>query len=398
VKSVVFCLRFILCALLLSAGPALTQTPSLTLAAKPAPPIDYVYVSQTPVNPGPNQVYGFAAAASGKLTPILGSPFQADVKYMAVNGKYLFGSTTDNLYLNSYTIGKNGAMTFAVANDIEKITGGVNNLYGTNYFLSLDHTGAALYDFRTNGSEQDYESFAINNATGALSLTPGYVWYPSSGSDGMGPFTISANNKYFYNTAVGIDGYGIYMMDRSSNGTLLTPPSGEPNIPLPANITGRLFFPTGISADPANHVAVAFENVQDNQYTWPVGPDQLGVFTANAQGVLTTTSNYKNVPKVAVGDTMQIRMSTSGKLLAVGGTTGLEIFHFNGGSPLTIFSTPVKNVPILAVRWDNHDHLFALGENGKLYEFTVTPTSVSPAPGSPYSIPGAQNLIVQPLL
>jgi hypothetical protein len=26
---------------------------------------------------------------------------------MAVNGKYLFGSTTDNLYLNSYTIGKN---------------------------------------------------------------------------------------------------------------------------------------------------------------------------------------------------------------------------------------------------------------------------------------------------
>jgi len=37
-------------------------------------------------------------------------------------------------------------------------------------------------------------------------------------------------------------------------------------------------------------------------------------------------------------------------------------------------------VPILAVRWDNHDHLFALGENGKLYEFTVTPTSVSPAP------------------
>jgi hypothetical protein len=104
------------------------------------------------------------------------------------------------------------------------------------------------------------------------------------------------------------------------------------------------------------------------------------------------------MPKVAVGDTMQIRMSTSGKLLAVGGTTGLEIFHFNGGSPLTIFSTPVKNVPILAVRWDNHDHLFALGENGKLYEFTVTPTSVSPAPGSPYSIPGAQNLIVQPLL
>jgi len=107
VKSVVFCLRFILCALLLSAGLAFTQTPSLTLAAKPAPPIDYVYVSQTPVNPGPNQVYGFAAAASGKLTPILGSPFQADVKYMAVNGKYLFGSTTDNLYLNSYTIGKN---------------------------------------------------------------------------------------------------------------------------------------------------------------------------------------------------------------------------------------------------------------------------------------------------
>ena len=397
-QSVVICLRFISYAALLSAGLALTQAPSHILATKPALPIDYIYVSQTPVTPGPNQVYGFAAAANGKLTPILGSPFQADVNYMAVNGKYLIGSTTDQLYLNSYVIGKGGALSFAVANDIEKITGGVNNLYGTNYFLSLDHTGATLYDFRTNGSEQDYESFAINNATGALSLTPGYVWYPSSGSNGMGPFTISANNKYFYNTALGIDGYGIYMMDRTPNGTLLTPPSGEPNISLPANMTGRVFFPTGISADPTNHVAVAFENVSDNQYPRPVGSNQLGVYTANAQGVLTTMSTYKNMPKVSVGDTLQMRMSTSGRLLAVGGSTGLEIFHFNGGNPLTIFSTPIKNVPILAVRWDNYNHLFAVGESGKLYVFTATPTSITQAPGSPYSIPGAQNLIVQPLL
>ena len=47
--------------------------------------------------------------------------------------------------------------------------------------------------------------------------------------------------------------------------------------------------------------------------------------------------------------------------------------------------------------WDNNNHLYAIsGAAGKLYVFTVTPTSASQAPGSPYSITAPAYLIVQP--
>ncbi|MGA9390479.1 MAG: hypothetical protein WBV69_08540 [Candidatus Sulfotelmatobacter sp.] len=47
--------------------------------------------------------------------------------------------------------------------------------------------------------------------------------------------------------------------------------------------------------------------------------------------------------------------------------------------------------------WDNDNHLYAVSPAaGKLFVFTVTPTSYSQAPASPHSITGAQNLIVLP--
>jgi hypothetical protein len=44
--------------------------------------------------------------------------------------------------------------------------------------------------------------------------------------------------------------------------------------------------------------------------------------------------------------------------------------------------------------WDSANHLYALSADGLLFVYTVTPTSITEAPGSPYSIPEAGNLIV----
>jgi hypothetical protein len=51
--------------------------------------------------------------------------------------------------------------------------------------------------------------------------------------------------------------------------------------------------------------------------------------------------------------------------------------------------------------WDNAGHLYAISNSisnssGKLFVYTVTPATVKPAPGSPYSIPTPQGLIVLP--
>jgi hypothetical protein len=47
--------------------------------------------------------------------------------------------------------------------------------------------------------------------------------------------------------------------------------------------------------------------------------------------------------------------------------------------------------------WDNDNHLFAISRSaGKLFVFTITPTSVSQAPGSPYTITNPQDITVLP--
>jgi hypothetical protein len=47
--------------------------------------------------------------------------------------------------------------------------------------------------------------------------------------------------------------------------------------------------------------------------------------------------------------------------------------------------------------WDNANHLYAISSTaGKLYIFTITPTSATQAAGSPYTISHPKNIIVQP--
>jgi hypothetical protein len=47
------------------------------------------------------------------------------------------------------------------------------------------------------------------------------------------------------------------------------------------------------------------------------------------------------------------------------------------------------------VFWDNNNHLYAISQTeGKLFVFTITPTSFSQAPGSPYPIVNPQNITV----
>jgi hypothetical protein len=90
-------------------------------------------------------------------------------------------------------------------------------------------------------------------------------------------------------------------------------------------------------------------------------------------------------------------MSPGGKLLAVGGTAGLQVFHFNGGKPITHYTGLLTTKEVDQFFWDNDHHLYAISRSaGKLFVFTITPTSVRQAPGSPYTITNPSNIIVLP--
>jgi len=196
-KPAVLCLRFISCVALLSPGVAFSQTPSEESDKVAAAPVAYVYVSQRPVKSGPNQVLGFAAAANGTLTAIEGSPFDADVNLMAVNGKFLFGGTTDELYLDTYTIERDGALKFAVANDISRLAGKVDSSTYSSY-LTLDPTGATLYDLRFDGGGNGYyEAFVINKASGALTLPSGSIVTAGNNQTGPGALYLQRQQQVY---------------------------------------------------------------------------------------------------------------------------------------------------------------------------------------------------------
>lgn len=128
------------------------------------------------------------------------------------------------------------------------------------------------------------------------------------------------------------------------------------------------------------------------------GPWQLAAYTADSAGNLTTRSTYSNMPSISVGLFVNdYRMSPSGKYLAVGGSGGLQIFHFNGANPITKFTGLLTTSPIDQIFWYNTNHLYAFGYNGnKLYVYTVTSKGATPAPGSPHAIVAPQGIIVLP--
>ena len=114
-------------------------------------------------------------------------------------------------------------------------------------------------------------------------------------------------------------------------------------------------------------------------------------------GSLTTTSTGKNMPMTSVTYVNTLSMAPSGKLLAVGGIGGLQVFHFNGASPITKYTALLTTSTIDQAFWDLSNHLYAISRSaGKLYVFTITPTSHSQASGSPRNLSSPEGLIVQP--
>jgi hypothetical protein len=367
---------------------AATQTKGKPALA-PTTPVAYVYVSKT-LSGNTNDVNGYVATANGKLAPINGSPFGANVSSIAVNGTYLFGSTTDGLYVDSYTIEPDGSLRFAISNDIVKYN---LNGCGSSGPLVLDHTGATLYDleFRADCSNNSFQSFKIDKQTGALENlgnSGGNSWLTL-------PVSFIGNNVYAYSSSCLGDMYwGIFSFRRASSG-LLTEITANAAPPTPPS--GYFYCPSQAAADRTNHVAITMQPVNQSNFS-PDRPAQLASYTVDAAGNLVTTNTSANMPQTSVGTVSDINMAPSGLLLAVGGTAGLQVFHFNGSQPITPYTGLLTPDAIDEFFWDNDNHLYAISRTaGRLFVLTVTPTAVKQAPGSPYAITDPQNIIVQPL-
>jgi len=391
-KCMIFiCVAGSLCAVSaqVTAGQAQSDRHAGVTSASPAA---YVYVSFTPANSSVNEIAGYEAATNGALAPLPASPYTADVASMAANGKYLFGANVNGVYIDAYHIALNGALSLWSQTDVAAFNA---QDCGSSGSLVLDHTGATLYDldYRDDGcANTDYRSLAVVSSNGSLTnlaATRGNNWL-------TGPITFLANNIYAYAASCDSNMYwGIWGYRRQSNGILADLPAFTRA--LPAAKSGDFWCPMLPSADPANHVAIVMQPVVGSTFAADGGA-RIASFTADAGGNLSTTNTHAQMPVSSVGTPLDTRMAPNGKLLAVGGTAGLQIFRFNGADAPTHRTGLLAYVEIDQMYWDNQNHLYAISKPaGKLFVFTITPTSVSQAPGSPHAITGPQDLIVQPL-
>jgi hypothetical protein len=396
---------FLLCLVaMLGTGAAYAENASaenaalVPASATSSSPVANVYVSSTPTGASKNVVHAFTAAANGRLTPVSGSPFKDDLTSMAVNGKYLLGSTQNGKWVAAFLMEPNGALHWTTSTNV--ITHNASGC-GGNSPIILDHTGASLYAMATSSDlcdEEFFQSFQVEKPTGYLnflgSTPPLFVNY--------GQLTFSSNNLYAYQATCSdyrafysgtITGY-----QRHSNGLLTL---ANISAPVPDAQAGDFYCADQVAADPANHVAMEYQLINTSTEL-PDGPPQLATYTSDNSGNLSTTSTRANMPKSAIQYIFDMKMSPSGKLLAVGGAGnsgggGLQVFHFNGANPITHYTGLLTNNLIDQFFWDNSNHLYAISQSaGKLFVFTVTPTSVSQAPGSPYTIVSPKNIIVQP--
>jgi hypothetical protein len=369
-----------ICASTVLASAQVTSSPTESKSIQPsASSVAYVYVSSAPTS-STGQINAYSAASNGALTPIPGSPFPYDVNYMAVNGAWLFGVSNVDTDINSFSIASNGVLTFKDRYKVTNPGTGVISVY-------LDHTGSTLYaDYYTTNN--DYLSFSIDQSSGQLTKIGDLAGGPPNNT----PVSFIGNNVYAYSSSCYHFGQEIIGVKRNTDGTLSYLNS---NFPFPAEKSGGFYCPWKAAADPTNHVAIAMEPLNSN---WGQdGQWQLASYTADTTGNLTTRSTYSNMPTVLVGAVNDYSMSPSGKYLAVGGTSGFQIFHFNGANPITKFTGLLTGNTIDQIFWDNVNHVYAISwSKNKLFVWTVTSTGVTRAPGSPHLIPNVQNLIVLP--
>jgi hypothetical protein len=363
------------------------NSPEPTTNATSAPAA-YVYVSAKA------GVYAFSAGANGKLTPVVGSPFKGQLTSMAVNGKYLFGAGSNLIDIYSYFIAANGALKQVSSINAQKFTSdNCGVIFGP---IFLDHTGSDLYalSFDNDCANNAYQFFKVNNSTGQLT----YFGVTSASSPGFETgLSVTANNVYAYGASPFHFESTIYGFKRASNGDL-THLSFTFDSPIPAAKSGSYYLTLLAAADTTNHIAVPMQPVSVASLGFDAtGPYQLATYTVASSGMLSTSSTFANMPAVAVGDVNYVKMAPSGKLLAVAGTKGLQVFHYNGASPITKFTGLLTTARIDQIFWDNANHLYGISDSaGKVFVFTVTTTSASQSSGSPYSIASPQDIIVQP--
>ena len=375
----------------LSAVQAFSQTADASqesAVSATATAVAHVYVETT------KGVMAYAADTNGKLTLVSGSPFSVSGQMEVTNGKYIISVGTT--VLHTYPIASNGAIGKQVS-QIDSKSYGSQCADTASGGAALDHTGKYLH--LQNGCSA-WQSYLLesNGSLDFLGEMEGNTWSTVP--------TTSSNDNFAYGVIPSfmdsrIPSASFSVFTKATDGEFEIDNTFSEVDPKTNPDLQWTYYPASVAADPAGHLAALLFGVDEYGDS---SSYQLASYTINpTTGAISSTNTYSNMPyPFENGLAITMGMSPSGELLAVAAHTGLEIFHFNGAKPITHYSSVLlPSVDIDQVKWDKNNHLYALSyDSSELYVYTVTPTSIKAASGSPYHLSqtpyGVIGLVVTP--
>jgi hypothetical protein len=386
----------------LSTAAAGAQTlPDQSAAATTSTNVARVYVQTA------KGVNVYTTSSTGKLTLVSGSPFKNTAGLMiGFAGSRLI--TVGTHYIHSYAITSTGRIGGQVAQINTALYPGPADCGGaTTFGGTIDRTGNQAYiQFQFLGSDYEgcdvLQSYTINATTGAFTFG-GVAQFSGEHSEALGgPLVIAGNNAHAYAFPEYYcdNRFHAFYRDRfgamnNATFTVTFPP------------VGGEWFPVAMASDdqnvPTSHMAVA---LHESTEVCTSGLASLAPYTNDYNGNLL----YDGALLRPAVNPRSMTINPQGNLLAVGGsasntdnsgatqTAGLQVFHFNGGKPITRYSNILTKNPINSIAWDKSHHLYATSHaTNKLYVFTITPTSITPVAGSPFTLSGPTTVVVRPL-
>ena len=343
-------------------------------------PIAYVYVTDF------DQVDAYSVALNGKLTPLKSTP--GSYTGSVANKRFFFGFDGKS-HISTYAIALNGTLGLVATTNVIKSSGWCYSappLAMDTTPIEIDSSGETIYVpvADCQGSEQRIESFAIEN--------DGHLKYlgTSALSGDAGEIVTLGNDKFGYVVGCAWNEKATFTRSykRQPDG-LMTSSSASFTLPYHG-------CPNAISSDSSDHLALAWQDVNDQ-----FGTQYLASYTVNSNGNATTTNSIKEMAQANQNGNQVslLKISPNGEFIAVGGSQGFQVFHFNGSEPITHPSAEFDwDSSINQMAWDNNGHLFAISF-ANLFVDTVTSTSITSTPGSPHENPQhtASSIVVVPL-
>jgi len=387
-----------------AAAVLLVSCANITVVNLPGPSYLYAASGAAANLPQPT-LTGYTIAADGSLTPIsCASLANAQLLALTAGRSLLFTSAQPSgpasSVISSYSIARDGCLTRASTTDV--------TAQGAPLSLFLDRQADALYSWvMPDDVDSDWNSYSVDGSSGALKFTgeigagvPTYLRSAGISALPAGMLAFTPDDSFAVSSTwdfLGSTGISVYQ--RSADGTLQAS-----NIfgNSPAGRGSAIFATIGAAADLSGHLIVAGSICTD--YSRCSETIRLAVYTFDSRHNLTTQSNPQTMATPPSGGYISgYAFSPDSLYFAVASGGGIDVYQWDAADALlhyldsiTLRGNGFSGEILQAFTWDRYDHLiFAseerptdgeLPDTGLVQVYSVTPSGVAPARGSPYPL------------